>query len=536
MLLANQAFNHRDAISPSNILYKKGDDPTWADKNLSHTNWSSTKPESQGIYWIRADFDLNNHRYPERKKEMEISVLGSYEAYFDGVLIGVNGQVGKNAEQEVPGQLDSNFILPDSLSQNGQRVLALRVSNNLGNTDFNQLRLNIDSYNEFYKYGIVLSLLLYILAGIFLTVSLYYFFLFFVSRRRVGYLIFGIFCMVLFILIVQTYSRYYWPYLYTQFGTWLFISSILSLCAAILLPIFLIHTFLVPGRKLVVPGSVLLVLASYFVFTTDETAPLFISVSISTLITIWAIFKKRFGSWEALTGLLIFLTGMVYFELSVYVGFGVLVIANLFSLAVIQREERREYEESLVRSSRLKLELLKKNLKPHFLINTLTNIISLIENKPKASVRLIEALSEEFYSLNEMSDRKLIPLERELKLCKSHLEVMRIRNEVEYQFNNDIDSFDTEVPPAIIHTLLENGITHCGPINNTVVFSLAVRKSKKRTSIQFNVKGKFEKKDHIREGTGIAYVRSRLEESYPGMWHLEYGELANEIWQTNIYF
>lgn len=536
MLLANRVFNHSDAISPASIVYKKGDHPSWAVESLKDDDWSDSKPESKGIYWIRAAFDLSNHRFPDRRKELVISVLGAYEVYFEGVLIGKNGQLSSNAKEEIPGHLDQKFILPDSLSTKGKITLALRVSDHLGNPAHHQISLRIDSYNEFYKYGIVLSLLLYTLAGMFLTVALYYSFLFFVSHRRTGYFLFGMFCFVLFVLIIMTYSRYYWPYLYTQYGLWLMISSLLSLCAAILLPIFLIDNFQIPDKIWIIGISTFIVVTAYFVFIADETAPLFFSVMISTFLTIWAIFKRRSGSWEALTGLLIFLTGMMYFDLSIFVGFGILVIANLFSLAVIQRKERRDYEASLLRSGRLKLELLKKNLKPHFLMNSLTNIISLIENEPKTSIRLIEALSEEFYSLNEMTDKKLVSLNQEIKLCESHLEVMGIRNDVAYQFKKEVDSLDIMLPPAILHTLIENGVTHCRPVNGEVVFDLTVKERDTITSVQLKVMGTLNEESDPKEGTGMAYIRSRLEESFPGKWQLTYGKRKEGIWCTNIDF
>ncbi len=536
MLLANQVFNHSDAISPTKVFYKKGDHPGWAEVALKDDDWSDTQPESNGIYWIRAEFDLSNHRFPDRKKELVISVLGAYEVYFEGVFIGKNGQLSSNASEETPGYLDQKFILPEFSSKNGKRVLALRISNHLGNPAKHQISLSIDSYNEFYKYGIVLSLLLYTLAGMFLTVALYYSFLFFVSRRRIGYLLFGVFCLVLFALIIQTYSRYYWPYLYPQYSSWLMISGMLSLLAAILLPIFIIDNFQPPWKNWIIAVSTLVVVVSYLKFSFDESTPLFFSVTISTFLTIWAIFKKRSGSWEALTGLLIFLTGMMYFDQSIFVGFGILVMANLFSLAVIQKKERGDYEASLLRSSRLKLELLKKNLKPHFLMNSLTNIISLIENEPKTSIRLIEALSEEFYSLNEMTDKKLVSLHQELKLCDSHLEVMGIRNDITYEFSKEVDSMNIMLPPATLHTLVENGITHCRPLDGKVKFDLLIKENKAITFIQMKVKGILKKGKAPKAGTGISYLRSRLEESFPGQWKLEYGKLDEHTWYTNIEF
>ena len=317
MYFANQALNHTDAIIPDTVLFRAGDDPSWRHKTINLEGWETKLPEEVGVWWLRAEFDLDKHEYPDRSKEIVITHLGSYEAYFDGFLIGVNGKVSNEISKEIPGDLDMKFALPDSLSHGGKRILALRISNQNSTTNSRPQSLEIDSYNEFFKRGIIKSMLLYTLAGIFLIVSIYYFFLSFLSHRKKGYLEFGFFCLVIFLLIIETYSRYYFPYKYTQYEAWLFWSGILSLLAALILPVFLINNFQLSRPPFVIGVSSVLILLSYFVFHNDEIVTLVISALISLIITVYAICKRRFGSEEALVGLIVFLTGMIYFNISI---------------------------------------------------------------------------------------------------------------------------------------------------------------------------------------------------------------------------
>ena len=309
----------------------------------------------------------------------------------------------------------------------------------------------------------------------------------------------------------------------------------LALAVALVLPVFLINNFGLPRRKLLRVIASLVVLAS-FLLPDKETSTLFFSALFSLGITIAAIARNRLGSWEALVGLIVFFSGMVYFNISIFFAFAALVIANLFSLAIIQRRERQAYEQSLLRSSRLELELLKKNIRPHFLMNTLTNIISLIEEQPQTSIRLIEALSDEFYAMNEISDKRLIPLDQELQLCRSYLEVMRIRHDVAYPFNIRIAAEDIQLPPALIHTLIENGVTHSEPCEGKVTFLLEAQKEGSTTTLGLQVWGRFDLKPQRQEGTGIKYIKSRLEESFSNGWTFEQQASDRTTWQTRITF
>jgi LytS/YehU family sensor histidine kinase len=110
-----------------------------------------------------------------------------------------------------------------------------------------------------------------------------------------------------------------------------------------------------------------------------------------------------------------------------------LVIIILISLVLREREETRLREAALLRSSRLKLQLLKKSIQPHFLMNSIASAIDWIEEHPASGVELLLALSEEFRILLDSADENLIPLERELALCQTHLTVMGFRKLASYE-------------------------------------------------------------------------------------------------------
>ena len=89
--------------------------------------------------------------------------------------------------------------------------------------------------------------------------------------------------------------------------------------------------------------------------------------------------------------------------------FTILLLSMFYVLAWQIRKQREAFEHSLVETSRLKNELLKKKIQPHFLMNTLTSLIDWVEESPSKGVDFIEALAEEFDLLNQVEDKKTHP-------------------------------------------------------------------------------------------------------------------------------
>jgi len=201
-----------------------------------------------------------------------------------------------------------------------------------------------------------------------------------------------------------------------------------------------------------------------------------------------------------------------------------------------QRKEQQEaYEKSLVLSERLKNELLRKNIRPHFIMNTLTSVIEWVEISPQKSIEFIEALADEFDLLNNIADEKMILIQQEIDLCKKHLEIMTFRKEVTYIWEDKNIDLSRKIPPAILHTVVENGITHSkASSNGEIKFKLTQDNSSNAVIYKMEVFAKNRKtKSPSRSGTGLKYIRSRLTESYGDRWSLK-SEESPVGWKTEI--
>lgn len=127
-------------------------------------------------------------------------------------------------------------------------------------------------------------------------------------------------------------------------------------------------------------------------------------------------------------------------------------------------EDEREKSNKLTlakEKTEIELKTLKGQLNPHFLFNTLNNIYSLsVINSPKTSTsisKLSEILDHVLYRCNG----KYVLLSSEIELLKNFIELEKLRYDerLKVTFTENIEN-DTEIPPLILLSLVENAFKH----------------------------------------------------------------------------
>jgi two-component system LytT family sensor kinase len=150
------------------------------------------------------------------------------------------------------------------------------------------------------------------------------------------------------------------------------------------------------------------------------------------------------------------------FAFQIWCYFPILVAAHAyyaFVRAKAQELERSELQQALAASE---LQMLKSQLQPHYLFNTLHGIATLVESdraKAKASVL---KLSNLLRTSLEYGNSDLITFAEELKFVRSYLELEQMRLEERLRISWDIDMETREalVPQLILQPLVENAIVH----------------------------------------------------------------------------
>jgi signal transduction histidine kinase len=141
------------------------------------------------------------------------------------------------------------------------------------------------------------------------------------------------------------------------------------------------------------------------------------------------------------------------------------VFAGIFYAWRYQRQlrdrERREAELRL-HANKMELAVLKAQLHPHFLFNTLNSINALVGSDPEAARRVLAQLAEILrYSLE--SDRQtLVPLSEELRFVETYLAIEKARFGKRLQVRMEIDESARPLllPPMILQPLAENAVKH----------------------------------------------------------------------------
>lgn len=512
----------------SDPLYKMGDDKQWAKKDYNDAGWSATKGTTKDqIFWARVHVKLNDSVQQAKPLGLQVYGFGAFEVYLDGVLIGNNGQLAEAGKPEVPGTETTCFLVPDSLVSKGEHVVALRATQSYQQAAQRGVKVVFQNYAELLRDPLIILAFMNLIAGALLIASIYYFFLYISSRRKEHpILIFGIICFLFFALLILEYIKFYVAIPYSFFYMRLEVIGWLTFLLAVLVPLYFSLQFGF-NRKLWLLGLLLCSLIAIYVVHLghyDITAVYYsYTMWVATvLVVLDAVIRKEKGAWVVLFGLLtrVIINYFLYYDLSLFISFTILVLCMLYLHAIRARIIEEEHEASLLLSARLRLDLVKKNIQPHFLKNTLTSLIDWIEESPKQGVEFLHALAKEFDIMNTISDEALIPIRKEIELCQAHLSVMEFRKEIHYEWEeNGIDESEF-IPPALLHTLLENGITHSmPPADGHIRFKLKFARGSNSKTYTFETIAINRPKSKNRiGGNGFNYIEARLKESYGNNW------------------
>lgn len=170
----------------------------------------------------------------------------------------------------------------------------------------------------------------------------------------------------------------------------------------------------------------------------------------------------EFGGWY-FSGIFVFLCwtglfhGVRYYELMQY-EHRIMLVAEANS-----REEHLKRIRAQSEARDAKLKMLRYQLNPHFLCNTLNAINSLIEIGESAKAQNMTVQLSEFlrYSLDTDPDLK-IPLMEEIDALNLYLEIEKTRFAERLQININIDdrAQNALVPSLLLQPIIENSMKH----------------------------------------------------------------------------
>ncbi len=524
----------------SHAQYHLGDDILWAQPDFDDSQWPALAdfpPDEtyRGALWIRFNITVKRKQDP-RPRALMMVAIANYQVFWDGQFLGGNGIVSEEAGREQPGRIYAFLPVPETLDTPGVHKVALRISNHHGDGRLRLLMLRFGVLDQMIHETRIALLPLALLSS-FLVVGLFFLFYGRVERRQSALRIFGVLCCTVGVLYFLEYLKIL-GYPYHFYKPRMIAINVLTMLVNFMLPYFFVRRYNLPRPSL---WMFLFLTMAFAVWVWGPGSDgrnmgfYLIGSLFSFCATIWAVFTKREHAWFGLMGVLIVIAGL-YFTRSdfvehyFYTSFLVLMLLMLASTGFQVRDLRRRHERSQVESARLESELLRRHLQPHFTMNTLTAILEWIEEDPKTAGLLIEKLAEEMKTLGRIAGKKLIPLAEELALCNAHLKIMSLRKDWRLSLETNTHVPDAYLPPALLHTLIENGITHAD--GAMPEFFLCAEIKERRLELTLITRGT-RAEDGDLDGGGSKYIRARLEEAFPGEWRFVGRRVANG-WETSI--
>ncbi|PRC95034.1 sensor histidine kinase [Solimicrobium silvestre] len=147
-------------------------------------------------------------------------------------------------------------------------------------------------------------------------------------------------------------------------------------------------------------------------------------------------------------------------------GCGCYLISLLLHDGLIALDNIRNAELSAAKSRVLareaELHMLRAQINPHFLFNSLNSISALTSIDTVAARAMTIALAQFFRQSLALSEQTTIALAKEIALCDSFLEVEKIRfgSKLQSEFNIEDQAQIALLPPMLLQPLIENAIKH----------------------------------------------------------------------------
>lgn len=529
-------------------LYK-GEGRQLAGNRLDVRGIANIAGKENNVWYLECQFRLDRTKNSQDIWLQLRANINAAEVYINHHLLLTNGVTGSSRQTEKGG---SNLVrqrIPDRFLQEGVNQLRVKFSNFKNQRGAIFRDLSIGGLAGFQKHAAIMSVAPLLFAGVFIFAVFINIALYFSLRQQPVFLLLA--ALFVFSFSLMIYEVLYWNGLMPaisfihnnalrrmfeylgmltlstvlvfeyRFSKKYILATLLVFALAYSVPIDTPYLVLVPlglGAEAVIKGlknSILI------------TASLLLMFALSyadehNLIENYSFVHHNF----IVTSIVYKLdnVGMVFFAL-----------AMVFTSAKRILAKSNALHDARLKLERLEYQFLQKHIQPHFLMNSLMSLQYLIGKDAKSAGKMVEALAEEFHLLTTMNKKKLIPVGQEIDMCKMHLKIMSIQQKASYQMEVKGMAGNEMIPPTVIHTLVENGITHGYSGTQNARFEL----SKTEDDVQIHYRlfndGKpgaatAKKKS---TGTGLKYVEARLEHCYPGQWLL-YSAETKGGWEAII--
>ena len=217
--------------------------------------------------------------------------------------------------------------------------------------------------------------------------------------------------------------------------------------------------------------------------------------------------------------------------------YSIMVVTMMAALALVFKLFEQNYryifreEETMKLKAEAELRLLRFQINPHFLFNSLISIQGLMYHNTKLADKMLTELSEFLRYTLRYNKQIYVPLKNEIDIIEKYFDIEKIRfgDKLSFTFRIDPEALEIEILCFILQPLVENAIKHGMKSNleGVKVITRAEIVSGWLTITIMNT-GKLDR-DNIKMGTGIRNVMERLENAYPASHKFEIIQADDQV-------
>ena len=198
--------------------------------------------------------------------------------------------------------------------------------------------------------------------------------------------------------------------------------------------------------------------------------------------------------------------------------YGLIILSYFLFISLTNLSEKNAKEaklESLVKETELKM--LRSQINPHFLFNSLNSISSLTVTDPEKARTMVVKLSEFMRYALSRKDEQPVSLKSELENLRLYLDIEKVRfgDKLTTEEQIEPECYDFKLPVMLLQPLFENAVKH-GVYESTETVKIITRAKLVDGFIEIIIKNNFDSAPSQKKGTGtgLLNVTRRLELFY----------------------
>lgn len=190
------------------------------------------------------------------------------------------------------------------------------------------------------------------------------------------------------------------------------------------------------------------------------------------------------------------------------------ILGTLSKISLIWYNSQVKQKETEKQNISNELAMLKAQINPHFLFNTLNNIKSLIKSLPSKASYSIDKLTDIMHYMLYDSSNQAVPLINEVKHINNYLELEKIRYSdpdfIDFKISGEYS--DILIPPLIFMPFIENAFKHGNKLKPPpgIVIKIDVCEKNIHFEVRNFIKENYEMQNK-NSGFGLSNIRRRLD-------------------------